>query len=600
MGGVNFQNAPALLWLFPLVGGLVLLYLLRIKRQQKIVPASFLWPSVSEDVRANSLFQKLKLSWLFILQLLALVVLTIALARPQVQDSGLLGNATVFVIDASESMGAKDVAPDRISAAVALVRQTIQKMQPTDQVAIIEAGTSPRVASALSSDPGQHLAALDTIRVSDTAGHIDEALRLASALVSADEGGKIVVVSDGCFAPVEDFSAGKAAVVFRQIGDKDDNLAVEALSAADTKEGRLLYAGVHNHGSSTLSGTLELYADTGLIDNVAISVEPHQTWGRTVSVPRDAKVYQAKIKADDLLESDNYAACAAPGTGQVHALLISPGDLFLERALSLDSRVTLDRAAKTPKSLDGYDLVVFDEVKPVPSPARFVLSFGDPAGPIVSNGAATTASFVNETQDPIVDGVEFQSFGLGDLPATKLVAGRSLVDTSSGPAVAVTNDGSQTWVHSTIAPLKSEFPLSVSFPIFIGNILDIVASRPATDALTVAAGQTFALPAKESVQLVSPAGRTTSLKPEGSQIVVREVNQTGQWTLKTAKGSIPVFASALTAADSDLKPRTSVQLGTGEKAKLAKATRSADQWKPFLLLALAVLCLEWWVFVRKS
>ena len=596
-----FQNAPALAWLLPLIGGLVVLYMLRIRRQQKIVPATFLWPSVSEDVRANAFFQRPRLSWLFLLQLLALVVLTVVLARPQVQDSGLLGNATVFVIDASQSMGATDVKPDRISQAVELVRQTVQKIQPTDQVAIIEAGTTPRVASALSSDPSQHLAALESVHISDTAGHIDEALRLASALVSADEGGKIVVVSDGCFAPVQDFSAGKASVVFRQVGDKDENLSIEALSAADTKEGRLLYAGIHNHGKTPLSGTLELYADTGLIDSMLIKVEPHQTWGRTVSVPREAKVYQAKIKADDLLQSDNYAACAAPGSGQVRALLVSAGDLFLEKALSLDPRVTLDRATRVPKNgTSDYDLVVFDEVSPVPTSARFVLSFGAPAGPIAGDGTTGPGTYVSQTQDMFVEGVEYQSFGLGDLPKSSLKAGRSLVETSQGTAVAVMTSDGQTWLHSTIAPLKSEFPLNVSFPIFIGNVLDAVASRPAADSLTITAGQTFALPAKDPVQLVSPDGKQTTLRPEGSQVVVREVNRTGQWTLKTAKGPVPIFASAMAAGDSDLSPRTSVQLGSGVNGKLAKATRTADQWKPFLVLGLAVLCLEWWVFVRKS
>lgn len=597
---MTFQNPAALLWLIPPLAGLVVLYLLRIKRQRQVVPASFLWPSVQEDVRANTLFQRPRFTWLFLLQLLALIVLGLVLARPQVQDNGLLGSATVFVVDASQSMGATDAKPTRLAAAIAEVRKAVEKMQPADQVAVIEAGTNPRVVSALSNDPTLHLAALGNIRVSDTAGKIDEAMRLAAALVSADQGGRIVLVSDGCFPPVQDFSPGKATVVFKQVGAEAPNLGVEALSAADTKDGRLLYAGIHNYGLQGMTARLELYADQAKVDTSEIGVEPGKTTGKTISVPKEAKVYQARIIAQDALASDNYAACAAPGSGQVKALLVSSGDLFLEKALSLDPRVTLDRATKLPKDAGvGYDLVVLDDVAAEPK-SRYVLSLGKPAGPLMSSGAAGGATYVSTKPDPLTEGVEFQAFGMGDLPKTQLKSGKSLLETSQGPALAVANQGGQTWVASSIAPLRSEFPLSVSFPIFIGNVLDLVADRPSLEALSVNTGQTFSFPSRDPVKLTSPDGKALELKPEGMQVVVREVNQTGVWTIQAGGKSVPVFASAMNAADSDLSPRSAVQLGQAKAKSLAQGTRSADWWKPFLLACVGVLGLEWWLFVRKS
>ena len=119
-------------------------------------------------------------------------------------------------------------------------------MQPSDQVAVIEAGATARVLSSLSSDPTAPQRALAALRVSDTPVRMGEALRLAAALVSSDQGARIVVVSDGCFEPVADFSTGKAQVVFQQVGTARDNLAVEALSSADTPK-----AGCSTAGSAT-------------------------------------------------------------------------------------------------------------------------------------------------------------------------------------------------------------------------------------------------------------------------------------------------------------------------------------------------------------
>lgn len=600
MGRVTLQNPAVFWWLVPLVSGLVVLYLLKIRRQDMIVPAAFLWPTLREDIRANSLFQRPRLSLLFWLQLAALAALVLGLARPQNQDKGLLGSATVFVVDASQSMGAIEAGGTRVAAAAAVVRQAVQKMQPTDQVAVIEAGGTPRVLSPLSSDPTAPLKGLGALRVADTEGRIGEALRLASALVSSDEGAKIVVVSDGCFEPVTDFSPGKAQVVFQQVGSPSENLAIEAVSAADTPDGRLLYCGVRNHGKTALSGILETYADVGLIGKTLVTVEPGRSSGTMVAVPRDVKVYQAKLVVVDALTSDNYAACAAPGSGQVKALLVGPGDLFLERALALDPRVTLDKASKFPASgTDGYDLVVFDGVAPVSTRAPWVLSFGAPAGPL-TGGPPGPAVFVSQATHPLVESVAFDEFSLGELPQSRLVSGKALVETNQGPAVAVRTLEGQTWIHCTVLPLKSEFPLSVAFPVFIGNVLDAVAGGPARGSVVVETGQTFSFPARDGLTLLSPEGKPTTLRAEGVQAMVREVDRTGVWTITAGKAETPVYASSLTANDSDLTPRATVKLGQKSDTKSATGSRSVDQWKPVLLAALAVLCVEWWVFVRKS
>ena len=66
---MSFQNAAALFWLLPLGGIVILLYLLKMRRRDVRVPATFLWPARVEEIRANALFQKLKPSWLLFLQL---------------------------------------------------------------------------------------------------------------------------------------------------------------------------------------------------------------------------------------------------------------------------------------------------------------------------------------------------------------------------------------------------------------------------------------------------------------------------------------------------------------------------------------------------
>jgi hypothetical protein len=54
---MNLANFGALWYLFPLGGAIILLYLLKMRRKDFKVPATFLWPRLTTEVRANSLLQ---------------------------------------------------------------------------------------------------------------------------------------------------------------------------------------------------------------------------------------------------------------------------------------------------------------------------------------------------------------------------------------------------------------------------------------------------------------------------------------------------------------------------------------------------------------
>ena len=346
---MTLQSPASLLLFLPLGGIILLLYLLKMKRRDVKVPASFLWPEQVEEIRANALIQKLRPNWLLFLQLLALLVIIGAAARPQTAQKGLAGDVMVLIIDTSASMSANDIKPNRYEEAKRLAREAIQSAKPTDRIAIIEAGPIPRVVSPLSNDPAKQLAALNQTHPTDADGQVGEALRLAAALVGSIDGARIVLLSDGNFEPVANFSRGKAAVVYRCIGNLDDNLAINALGTAETTAGRQLYCGIKNHGSTPNSGTLSLFADGKVIDSIkSPTIGPNGQWGRTIAAPAGAKVFEAKLDAPDYLKSDNYAVDVTDPNAALRVLLITKGNIFLERALALDPRVTLDKALEVP------------------------------------------------------------------------------------------------------------------------------------------------------------------------------------------------------------------------------------------------------------
>ena len=109
--------SPLALALFALALPLVLLYFLKVRRRERSVPSLLLWAPALRDREASAFFQRLQRDPLLILQILALLALSLALARPVATVMGEGARKLVVVLDTSASMRARDVSPSRFEAA---------------------------------------------------------------------------------------------------------------------------------------------------------------------------------------------------------------------------------------------------------------------------------------------------------------------------------------------------------------------------------------------------------------------------------------------------------------------------------------------------
>ncbi len=597
-----------LAWLIPLAGMIILLYLLRMRRRDVRVPATFLWPERTEEIRANSLFQRLRFSWLLILQLLALCLVVFALAKPQTQQRGLTGEVTVFVVDASASMGATDVQPSRFEEAKRLAKEAVQSAKPGDRIALIEAGPNPQVIFSLTNDAANQVPKIDAMERADAEVNIGEALRLAAALVGTEESARIVLLSDGVFDPVKDFSRGKASLVYKSIGNNDHNLAISALGVAQTVQGPQAYVSVRNPSGAQLGGTLNLYADNKLIDSEKITVATNKTWGKTVRIPAGSQTIEAKLVAKDLLAADNYAVALANPGASLRVLLVGKGDFFLEKALALDPRVTLDRADQVPVEERGsgtggtYDVVVFDGVEPTAVKAQSVLAMGaiGPNSPVTRTGTTKNPSFVSADTTKLLDGVDMDGIYIDNaLQVRPKAEGRVLATSTAGPLIVVANRD-QKQVFLAFSPLQSDFPLSFCFPIFIANCLDFLAGDSGSGSLVVKAGQSFNLASMKAIRIITPTGDKLEAPSNGSTVVVREARQVGKYELTVEGKKRAIFATLRSDRESNIAPEVDLELGGGSVKAVQAPLRFADFWRPLLLVCLLVLGGEWWLFARKS
>ena len=79
---------PAALALAALLPVIVAMYLLRLRRTERVVSSTYLWQRLVRDVEANAPWQRLRRNLLLILQLAFLAALILALARPFLWGEG--------------------------------------------------------------------------------------------------------------------------------------------------------------------------------------------------------------------------------------------------------------------------------------------------------------------------------------------------------------------------------------------------------------------------------------------------------------------------------------------------------------------------------
>ena len=291
-----FATPLALLGLL-FIPAVIAMYLLKLRRDEAVVPSTLLWSRLVADVEANAPWQKLRRSLLLLLQLLLVVILAMLAARPFLERPAGLARDIVLVVDTSASMGATDVVPDRLTLARQAAIDALRDLPTGGKVSVIAADRSARIVVNGSSDLGRVRDAIAGIDVTATRGDLGDALELASKLAARSGDAQVLVATDAALA-TDPTARVNAPVKVLPVGRDRKNQAIVALAVrtAPSAVTRSVFISVANLDLELTPRRVELWGDGRLLEVRDVLLEPQARADVVIDdVPRDIGAVEVRL-----------------------------------------------------------------------------------------------------------------------------------------------------------------------------------------------------------------------------------------------------------------------------------------------------------------
>jgi hypothetical protein len=620
----------------------IALYILRLRRQRQVIASTFLWRQATRDLEVNAPIRKLRISLLFLVQLLLLATLIAAIGEPALRGAGDVSQRLVILIDRSASMNTAVAANEtRLDRAKELAIEIIENMtdrREQGMAAILAFGASADVIQGLSTSSAELLGAIRSIDPTDEEADFAAALDLAGSFTAtSEEAGaaatELVIISDGGVARTGDTAAAKVSagsVRFVQATDTGNNahnlgfVNVSARRDADNPAVCIVFARLLSTFPDVVETTVTLRRGSAVEEIRKVIVPPtaddaagEASLSFSIEVPEGALVSLAHNQKD-ALAADNVASLVIPAPRQPRIALVHAGTapdpyvVQLLEAIEPESlRVISDENYHqiAPGSIDAgreFDLIVFDRVTGHTLPAVPTLSFGSaPDGVTLraDNEDQGQRMLSWDRQHPLLRHVSLDTLVFAGVDAMELPEGaEALARGRSGPIIAVMNARGARHVLVGFALRRSNWPRELSIALFMQNALEHLWLGRSSDAgLVSRPGEPItvrALPEVEEIVIDGPVEARMSVEP-GAALTLPALRLAGVYRVEGAAPPMHVVAVAVMSdLETDVRGKDAITVNA-RPAVAGPVVDVAPQpiWTWMLLAALVIVVAEWFFFL---
>lgn len=578
-----------------LIPGIILLYVLKQKSEDKDISSIYLWRETYKNIEVSNPWERLKNNLLMYVQIAVVLGLIFALAGPYLANSQTGSKNMVLVFDNSGSMNVKYTdKKSRLETAKEQALDYVEKWNGNVNVTLLSCNRNSKVILSGCSDTNKIKEAIYNISPTDVAGNLEPAVSMVESMAEQWDGYEALFFSDSSV------NMGKVNGSFVDVSNEGINGAVDYVSYDRERDGSIsVVSKVTNYGTETISSDVNLYFNDKMLriensgelapgESTVIYFEPV-----TAKDYENSKVVviRAEWNQKDALENDNVAYTIVRENEEQKVLLISKQNVFLEKAIGTLEHVSLYKAnsMEEAKGSGDYNLYIFDGIMPEEIPEGNLMFINPEDSKVTRDlfqvkGTEKKGAIVNICQQKYTQMIDKDfTFGVNQYrqiePAGKaevfLQADKEKVgflEIIGKRQVAVLGFD----LHA------SDFALQMEFPILMNQLLGDILQGYMLQETQIMAGEEYLVNqvsyTKEQAGIYTIEGETTEGKVEESLAV-----------------NFP------TTLESSLSKDVKVSQEGTAKAKTATETirNTRDIKTPIIWLVLVLVGLEWLLYLRN-
>ncbi|HEV3385810.1 MAG TPA: BatA and WFA domain-containing protein [Gemmata sp.] len=565
---------------------LVAIYYFRSRPRKQVVSSLLLWIDPQITQTGGARFERLRTPLLFWLEILALLLLTLAATGP-LFSAGNSSRPLVVVLDDSYSMLAGGPDSPRKRAVDALLEEL--KRTNRRSVRLVLAGQRPQILGEGTHERAEVERLLAGWTCHSSAAALDTAVGFALDLGS--DLTTVLVLTDH----PPDSPPGVGRVRWWSFGTARPNWAFVNASRVPGSSGDRLLLEIANLSNEPGSTTLRI--ETGEpareLKRSELRLNAFETQRVIMEVPGgdSAPSIRAVLDSDDLPIDNSLTLLSTPRRTVRYDLRLTDAKIrsSVERAL---------KASGAAKPADERPHLIFhnsdvDTGRTDQDDAWGVRILAE------QEAEAYTGPFVLDRSHPLVQGLSLTGVvwggGNSRLPGAPVVM--------AGNVQLLTDSESQTGKHDLQLRLRHDLSTlleSPAWPALIWNMVQWRASYlPGLDQTNVRLGQEVSWSLGrhvESIEMIKPGGATSSVPVHGRRVTVR-AEHPGVYRLRNGTESVEFATNPLSRDESDLTTCATGQWGEEQDSKVPGIEYRNITWI-LVLLAFGVLTLHLYVRAR--
>lgn len=642
---------------------LIAFYMLKLRRKPERVSTVMFFSPSAQDLEANVPLRMIRPSWLFLLHLLLVALFALALGRPVLEAPFTDGQRIVVLLDRSASMSARSQgagSPTRYELAQRAATDALDRFERDGfggELVLIDLSSSPRLRAGPTRSAGEIRAAINRLEPTDGDLDFSAALDLVRSLQAGETDTPVptalALFSDAGWMNEGSSAAQLAASGFRVIFeplelDRDQgNAGITALSARrspDDPDRATVFARVQTVGGRR-SIEVACLAAGEVIERRLIRLDPAADTPETTNTTNDRasggvsfEVFAPEdtlvtltLPPGDALASDDRASVFLPAPEPLRIGLVRAGgpastaSWILEETARLASRGAV-RVIDPASSLDPgrYDLLIYDGVAPTQAPANIpTLAFGVPVPGVLFTadrappGGGPPARW--ERAHPVLRDVALDALTVADVaspaldaadPEASLLRLTPLIEDETGPWLSLLDRRGTRSLVAGFALGRSNWPLTVGFPIFTAAAFDFLTSGRIPVPRVFEPGEPLTMPTSltGAASLLAPDGSTVQTNEGIEQDTARRdgrlrfgpVERIGVYRAQIAGQRTPIPVALLNAGESAIEAPTELFTSSTPTARNESIEGPVEIWRHIVLIALGLLILEWLIFAVRS